>query len=151
MGMSSAGDSFGDSGDNFDYSSSVRAEINVTPLVDVMLVLLVIFMVTAPLLQQGVEVNLPKTTNAPLPGSEEQLVISIDKSGTFFLGAGNKVGIEEIGPKVAAILAKRAPDARKAYIKADAGLQYQVVMDLMGSLYRSGVTQIGLMSAPDTK
>jgi biopolymer transport protein TolR len=147
MAMSSSGDGFGD-GDYNDFGGGVRAEINVTPLVDVMLVLLVIFMVTTPLLQQGVEVNLPKTTNAPLPGSEEQLVISISKDGTIFLGAGNKVEITEIGKKVAAILATRPAEARKAYIKADAGLQYQVIMDLMGTLYQSGITQIGLMSAP---
>lgn len=147
MGMSTSGDHFGEGSD---FGGGVRADINVTPLVDVMLVLLVIFMVTAPLLQQGVEVNLPKTTNAPLPGNEEQLVISIDKNGTIFLGAGNKVEMAEVGKRVAAVLAKRAPEARKAYIKADAGLQYQVIMDLMGKLYQSGVTQIGLVSAPPT-
>lgn len=147
MGMS-AGDF--DGGGDFG-GSSLRAEINVTPLVDVMLVLLVIFMVTTPLLQQGVEVNLPKTTNAPLPGSDEQVVISIDKDGTAFLGAGNKVNLDEVGKKVATILSTRAPEARKAYIKADAALQYQIVMDVMGKLYQSGVTQIGLMSAPSDK
>ena len=67
------------------------AAINVTPLVDVMLVLLVIFMVTAPMLQQGVEVDLPKATTAPLKGSAEQIVVSLDKAGTVFIGAGNKV------------------------------------------------------------
>lgn len=148
MSMSS-GDGFDDG--SGDFGGGVRAEINVTPLVDVMLVLLVIFMVTAPLLQQGVEVNLPKTTNAPLPGSEEQLVISIDKDGAVFLGAGNKIEMAEVGKKVAAILEKRPADARKAYIKADAALQYQVVMEVMGTLYQSGVTQIGLMSAPQSK
>ena len=69
------------------------AAINVTPLVDVMLVLLVIFMVTAPMLQQGVEVDLPKATSAPLRGSNEQIVISVDKAGTVFLGSGNKVAV----------------------------------------------------------
>lgn len=146
MGMSSF-----DEGSGGDFGGGVRAEINVTPLVDVMLVLLVIFMVTAPLLQQGVEVNLPKTTNAPLPGSEEQLVISVDKSGVIYIGAGNRVEMSEVGKKVAAILAKRPADARKAYIKADSTLQYQIVMDLMGTLYQSGITQIGLMSAPPGK
>ena len=149
MGMSSS-DGF-DDGSHGDFGSGVRAEINVTPLVDVMLVLLVIFMVTAPLLQQGVEVNLPKTTNAALPGSEEQLVISIDKDGSVFLGAGNKIEMSEVGKRVAAVLEKRSPENRKAYIKADASLQYQIVMELMGTLYQSGVTQIGLMSSPQGK
>ena len=148
MGMASSGDGFDDGSHGSDFGGGVKSDINVTPLVDVMLVLLVIFMVTAPLLQQGVEVNLPKTTNAPLPGSEEQLVISIDKSGAIYLGAGNKIPMADVGKKVAAVLATRSPDARKAYIKADAGLQYQVIMDVMGTLYQSGVTQVGLMSAP---
>ena len=76
------------------------AAINVTPLVDVMLVLLVIFMVTAPMMQQGVEVDLPKATTAPLKGSTEQIVVSIDKTGTIFLGAGNKVELPELADKV---------------------------------------------------
>ena len=65
------------------------AAINVTPLVDVMLVLLVIFMVTAPMMQQGVEVDLPKATTAPLKGSTEQIVVSLDKTGAIFIGSGN--------------------------------------------------------------
>ena len=69
-----------------------------------MLVMLVIFMITAPILQQGVEVNLPKATTAPLPGSSEQVVISVNESGAIFLGAGNKVDISALGPKLAAIL-----------------------------------------------
>ena len=83
------------------------AAINVTPLVDVMLVLLVIFMVTAPMMQQGVEVDLPKATSAPLKGSSEQVVLSIDKDGNPFLGAGNAIPVPEVGKKVAAILAAR--------------------------------------------
>ena len=124
------------------------ANINVTPLVDVMLVLLIIFMVTAPMLQQGVEVDLPKATNAPLKGSEEQLVISIDKAGAVFLGAGNKIDVAAIGPKVKGILAPRPEEQRKVYIKADAALQYRVLMEVMGSLHENGITQIGLVSAP---
>jgi biopolymer transport protein TolR len=124
------------------------AEINVTPLVDVMLVLLIIFMVAAPMLQQGVEVNLPKATNAPLAGSAEQLVISIDTAGTIFLGSGNKVTVPEVGAKVSAALASRPENEKKVYIKADAGLQYSVLMDVMSSLHQSGITQIGLVSAP---
>jgi biopolymer transport protein TolR len=128
--------------------SSPIAEINVTPLVDVMLVLLIIFMVAAPMLQQGVEVNLPKATNAPLAGSAEQLVISIDTAGSVFLGSGNKVTVPEVGAKVAAALSSRPEEEKKVYIKADAGLPYSVLMDVMSSLHQSGITQIGLVSAP---
>lgn len=124
------------------------AEINVTPLVDVMLVLLIIFMVAAPMLQQGVEVNLPKATNAPLSGTAEQIVVSIDKEGVIFVGSGNAVKVDEVGPKVAAALAKRSEAERKVYIKADADLQYATLMEVMGRLHQAGITQIGLVSAP---
>jgi len=135
---------FGNGSDDY----SLSATINVTPLVDVMLVLLVIFMVTAPLLQQGVEVNLPKATNAPLKGTEEQVVLSIDKSGALFLGAGNRVELKDLGKRVAAILDRRAPEEQKIYIKGDTGLSYGVVMQVMGKLHEGGIHQIGLVSAP---
>ena len=124
------------------------ANINVTPLVDVMLVLLIIFMVTAPMLQQGVEVDLPKATNAPLKGSSEQVVISIDRNGLVYLGAGNQVEVGAIGQKVATVLAPRPEPDRKVYIKADGALQYRTLMEVMGSLHQSGIHQIGLVSAP---
>ena len=124
------------------------AAINVTPLVDVMLVLLVIFMVTAPMLQQGVEVDLPKATSAPLKGTAEQVVISIDKDGTVFIGAGNKVEVSQIGEKMKAIMANRPENERKVYIKGDTALHYGKVMEVMASLHLGGITQIGLVSAP---
>jgi len=98
------------------------AAINVTPLVDVMLVLLVIFMVTAPMLQQGVEVDLPKATTAPLRGSSEQIVISLDKAGTIFIGAGNKVELSVLPEKIKAIFANKPPEDHKVYIKGDVAL-----------------------------
>ncbi len=123
------------------------ATINVTPLVDVMLVLLVIFMVTAPMLQQGVEVDLPKATTAPLKGSSEQIVISIDKAGTVFLGAGNQVPLPELADKVKAIFANKPPQEHKVYIKGDASLGYGRIMEVMAALHEGGITQIGLVSA----
>ena len=123
------------------------AAINVTPLVDVMLVLLVIFMVTAPMMQQGVEVDLPKATTAPLKGSTEQIVVSIDKAGTIFLGAGNKVELPELADKVKAIFANRAEEDRKIYIKGDSALGYGRIMEVMAALHAGGITQIGLVSA----
>ncbi|MBN8548913.1 MAG: protein TolR [Deltaproteobacteria bacterium] len=124
------------------------ANINVTPLVDVMLVLLVIFMVTAPMLQQGVEVNLPKATTAPLKGTQEQVVLSLDKDGQVFLGSGNQLTLDNLGKKVAAVLAARQEEDRKVYIKADSALSYGRIMDVMGKLHEAGITQIGLVSAP---
>jgi biopolymer transport protein TolR len=128
------------------------AAINVTPLVDVMLVLLVIFMVTAPMLQQGVEVDLPKATTAPLKGSAEQIVISLDKAGTVFLGAGNKVELPELADKIKAVFANRPENERKVYIKGDSALGYGRIMEVMAALHSGGITQIGLVSAsPDGK
>lgn len=128
------------------------AAINVTPLVDVMLVLLVIFMVTAPMLQQGVEVDLPKATTAPLRGSNEQIVISLDKAGVVYLGAGNKVELPELADKVKAVFANRPENERKIYIKGDAALGYGRIMEVMAALHAGGITQIGLVSAsPDGK
>ncbi len=123
------------------------AAINVTPLVDVMLVLLVIFMVTAPMLQQGVEVDLPKATTAPLKGSTEQVVLSLDKAGAVFLGAGNKVELPELADKVKAIFATKPEGERKIYIKGDAALGYGRIMEVMAALHAGGITQIGLVSA----
>lgn len=127
------------------------AEINIVPLVDIMLVLLIIFMVAAPMLQQGVEVDLPKTTTAPLRGSNEQVVLSIDKSGLVYLGADNKVELDALAEKVNAIMSTRAEADRKIYIKADQGLEYGVIMDVMGRLHAGGITQIGLVSGQPDK
>lgn len=124
------------------------ANINVTPLVDVMLVLLVIFMITAPMLQQGVEVNLPKATTAPIEGQAEQVVVSVNKTGEVFVGSGNKVEMNGFAAKIKAIMETRKPEDRKVYIKADTDLAYGRIMDVMARLHEAGIYQIGLVSAP---
>ena len=124
------------------------ANINVTPLVDVMLVLLVIFMVTAPMLQQGVDVNLPKATTGALAGSEEQVVMSIDKNKKIFVGAKNELVLDEIVKKMPAILDAKKDGERKVYIKADKDIDYGFVMKVMGKLHEAGIDKIGLVSAP---
>jgi biopolymer transport protein TolR len=130
------------------HDDGPNASINVTPLVDVMLVLLVIFMVTAPMMQEGVEVNLPKATTGALKGSSEQVVISVDKQGEIYLGAGNKIIPNELGPKVKAIMEKREPEDRKIYIKGDTGVVYGKMIEVMAALHQAGITQIGLVSSP---
>ena len=133
-------------------SGGPMAEINVTPLVDVMLVLLVIFMVTTPMLQQGVEVDLPKATTAPLRSSTEQIVISLDKVGNVFIGAGNQVELADLAAKVKVLFANKPENERKVYIKGDATLGYGRIMEVMAALHGGGITQIGLVSAtPDGK
>ncbi len=123
------------------------ATINVTPMVDVMLVLLIIFMVTAPMLQQGVDVNLPKAATASLQGKNEQVVLSIDKQGKVFLGKDNELDLETLPKKMAAIMKEKPAADQKVYIKADQDLDYGRVMAVMGKLHQGGITQIGLVSA----
>ena len=123
------------------------ATINVTPLVDVMLVLLVIFMITAPMLQQGVEVNLPKATTAPLKGTSEQVVVSLNKDGEIFVGAGNRVDLAGFSDKIKAIMDARPEAERKVYIKGDTLLNYGRIMEVMAQLHLAGIDQIGLVSA----
>ena len=127
------------------------ANINVTPLVDVMLVLLIIFMVTAPMLQQGVDVNLPKATTAPLKGDTEQLVLSLTKEGEVFLGKGNKLDLSTMASKIREVMKLRPASEQKIYIQADAALSYGEIMSVMGELHKGGITQIGLISDPESQ
>lgn len=127
------------------------AEINMIPLVDVMLVMLVIFMITAPIMQQGVEVRLPKATTAPLAGKSEQVVVSIDKDGKVFIGANNEIEAGTLGPKLVAIMKQRSEEDQKIYIRADETISYGVIMQVMSQIHQAGIHQIGLVSEPDLK
>ena len=132
--------------DSSSDSSQTISQINVTPLVDVMLVLLIIFMVAAPILQQGVQLELPKESLAPLEGDSEQLVISIDKTGRVFVGEGNEVPVQTLGERVKGIIANKAD--QRVFIKADKSVPYGNVMAAMASLKRSGVQKVGLVTDP---
>jgi biopolymer transport protein TolR len=119
------------------------AEINVTPLVDVMLVLLIIFMVTAPLLVAGVPVNLPDSRARPLEQKQEPVQISLDAAGKLF------VDDEEIAPatlpdRLATI--PKGDDAPQIMLRADRGLDYGRVMQVMGELSRAGLTKVALVT-----
>ena len=120
------------------------SDINVTPLVDVMLVLLVIFMVTAPILQQGVSIDLPKVAGAPLAGEEEQLVVNVDKAGQVFLN-DTAMPLDALTTKLAAIRAAR-PD-RQVFVRADQSVAYGQVMRTMAAVRASGLTKVGLAAA----
>lgn len=136
---------------SFEDSSSdsgAISTINVTPLVDVMLVLLVIFMVTAPILQQGVELELPQETIAPIEGDGEQLVVSIDKAGIVYVGQGNVVEIKNIGQKLKAILERRQD--KRVFVKADKSVPYGKVMSVMGAMRRNGIFKVGLITEPSS-
>lgn len=120
------------------------AEINVTPFVDVMLVLLIIFMVAAPLLATGVPVELPKTAASALPSEEEQpLTISLTADGRVVLQE-TEIELDTLVPKLQAIAAERQDD--KIFLRADGSISYEKVMQVMGALNAGGFHSIGLVT-----
>ncbi len=121
------------------------SNINVTPLVDVMLVLLVIFMVTAPILQQGVNINLPKVRSAALTGEEQQLVVAVNRGGQVYLN-DTPTSLTELGPKLQAIL-KLRPD-RQVYLRADQNVRYGEVMQVISTVKGAGVERLGMVTEP---
>ena len=127
-----------------------NAEINVVPYIDVMMVLLVIFMVTAPLLTQGVQVDLPQAKSNPVESDELNvpLVISVTKSGDYYLelGENNKqpITLDRIGVQVGKIL-ERAPDTQ-VLLRGDKGIEYGLVVRLMTVLQQAGASSVGLVS-----
>ena len=122
------------------------AEINVTPMVDVMLVLLIIFMVTAPLLATGVQVDLPESKAAALEQDNEPVAISIDDEGTIFVDDA-PVPIEGLGPRLRQIAAaSREEGGPRIFLRADQGLDYGRVMLVMGELNRAGLRRVALVS-----
>jgi biopolymer transport protein TolR len=120
------------------------SQINVTPLVDVMLVLLVIFMVTAPILQQGVEVSLPKVKAAALPGKEEQFVVSITRENQLYLN-DTKLSAAQLTDKLTAISRER-PD-REVFIRADERVPYGEVIRTMAAIKAAGIENVGMVTA----
>jgi biopolymer transport protein TolR len=120
------------------------SDINVTPLVDVMLVLLIIFMVTAPLLHQGVEVQLPKSVAQNLPKTQEDpLILSITKNEVYYLNE-TPIPKAQLGERLKIILRTRTDKA--VYLKADRNLAYGVVVETMDLLNRLGVESLGMLT-----
>jgi biopolymer transport protein TolR len=119
------------------------AEINITPMVDVMLVLLIIFMVTSPMLVSGVNVDLPETTSAPLSGSDEPLAISVDKNGKIYL-MDNEISSEALVPKLMAVT-KEKKDTR-IFVRADNNIDYGTVMNVVSSINEAGFTKVALVT-----
>jgi biopolymer transport protein TolR len=121
------------------------AEINVTPMVDVMLVLLIIFMVTAPLIQQGVKVNLPEARATPVEASDKKLVLSVDPQRRVFIGEA-EVALEELEQKLRAN-AKAQAD-KEVYLHADRDIPYGVVVEVMAAAQRAGISNVGMITDP---
>jgi biopolymer transport protein TolR len=126
---------------------TTMSEINVTPMVDVMLVLLIIFMVTAPLIQQGVKVNLPQARAAPVEATEKKLVLSVDARRRVFIGEA-EVRLAEVEEKLKANA--RAQADKEIYLHADRALPYGVVVEVMAAVQRAGITNVGMITDPLT-
>jgi biopolymer transport protein TolR len=121
------------------------SQINVTPLVDVMLVLLVIFMVTAPIIQQGVQVNLPQASAGAIAGSEELLIVTIAKNGKVYLN-DNEMTLAELGKKLEAI--KKLQVDKQVYLRADQDVRYGVVMRTIAQIKQAGIERLGMVTRP---
>lgn len=123
----------------------VMSQINVTPFVDVMLVLLVIFMITAPMMQQGMQVNLPKTEAKAMDVKDEPIIVTVDKSGRAFL---DKVEIPQgqLKTKLTALFAKKTK--KEVFLKADRDVPYGDVIRTMAEIKGAGVERLGMLTEP---
>lgn len=121
------------------------AEINVTPLVDVMLVLLIIFMVTAPMLSMGIDVNLPRVKSKSIDLAEEKLVLSINENKEIFLNK-TRLPLPELNAKLAAIFAERVD--REIFLRADKNVPYGFVVEVMSEIRKAGVDKLGMITEP---
>ncbi|RME50415.1 MAG: protein TolR [Deltaproteobacteria bacterium] len=131
---------------------SALSEINVTPFVDVMLVLLVIFMVTAPLIQQGIPVDLPKAKAESLTFSEEALIVTVTKEGEVFVeGPQGRIAVtlSTLAPTLEELLAVR--QRRDLFLKGDREVPYGRIIEVMSTLRRAGIQKIGMITEPERK
>ena len=125
--------------------SSLMSDINVTPFVDVMLVLLIIFMVTAPMMMEGVNVSLPEATSKPLVSEKKPLIVNIDAENRIFINDFN-VSIDGLGEKLNKIL--DGSKDREVYLKADKNISYGLVVRVMSEIKGAGVEKLGMVTIP---
>ncbi len=121
------------------------SEINVTPLVDVMLVLLIVFMVTAPLLTTGVAVDLPQASSSPLPGQDEPLAVTVSASGKIYV-QDTAIELDQLGPRLLAIT-QRNPDAR-IFVRGDKAIDYGTMMAVVSAINQAGFKKVALLTEP---
>ena len=137
MGMSSGG------------AGGLQSEINVTPMVDIMLVLLIIFMVVTPFLQQGVTVAIPRDMNSPDVDpaiiKESSVVVSIPNDGEFYI-AKDRISKDDLGPRVERMLKNKTEAEKIVYIKSGVGVNYGTVVEVINVIRKQGVDKIGLVA-----
>ena len=121
------------------------SEINVVPLVDVMLVLLIIFMVTAPMLSMGIDVNLPRVKSKSIDIAEEKLVLTISENKEIFLNK-TAVALTDLKPKLTAIYAQRVD--REIFLRADKNVSYGFVVEVMSEIRKAGIDKLGMITEP---
>ena len=126
-------------------NKSFMSDINVTPLVDVMLVLLIIFMVTAPMLMQGVEVNLPKTTTKHIKTQEEPLILTVNKEREIFI-ENHRIELESLEIKVEKIFQNRRD--KEILLRADKEVPYGFVMKVIAKVKQAGIDKLGMVTEP---
>ena len=122
------------------------SEINVTPFVDVMLVLLIIFMVTAPMMQQGIDVDLPETSTQPLRVTDEPLILTVKKDGGTFVGR-KEIQPEDLKEKLAAIFEGR--DSKELFLRADKAAPYGAVVKALAAAREAGAKKLGMVTEPE--
>ena len=126
-------------------SRRTLSQINVTPFVDVMLVLLIIFMVTAPMMEKGVEVQLPEVENAPtIEGMKEPLVVTIDDQGEISIGRSQVESVQKLIPVLQQVLAKRKE--KEVFLEADRKVVYGRVVQVMAAIKAAGVEKLGMVA-----
>lgn len=130
---------------NTNGSKRLVSEINVTPLVDVMLVLLIIFMVTAPMMTQGVDVDLPETTAKPLQQKEEPLMVTIKKDGQIYF---NKIKLDQSLLRQQLTALSKTDHEKPIFLKADKQVPYGLVVSIMADIKDSGFDKLGMITQP---
>ena len=127
---------------------NVMSQINVTPFVDVMLVLLIIFMVTAPMMQQGVQVNLPKADTKALTPQEVTVVVSIERNGKLFINSA-EIPVGELRSRLSGMFATRTK--KEVFLKADKDVPYGEVIQAMAEIKGAGIERLGMVTEPSQR
>lgn len=130
---------------NGENKKTFMADINVTPLVDVMLVLLIIFMVTAPMMMEGVDVNLPQTTTKNLKTEEDPLILTVNRNREIYLEK-TKINVEDLESKLKTIFKYRKD--REVLLRADKDVSYGFVINVIAGIKRAGIDKLGMITEP---